>query len=99
MRPSANRHKTTTDNAPRANAGDSSVHEHAGQLGSTTHKQLERRAKTNNSRRVPKDSPGAPIGTVGRVARRPATATQKQTSSEPLPGKPTAGDTVSPRGD
>lgn len=37
MRPSANRHKTTTNNAPRANAGDSSVHEHAGQLGSTTH--------------------------------------------------------------
>lgn len=79
MRPSANRHKTTTDDAPRANAGDSSAHDHAGQLGSTTHSSKKWRLTT------PGASPRthrAPIGTVGRVAPRPATATQKQTSSD-----------------
>jgi hypothetical protein len=81
MRPSANRHKTTTDDAPRANAGDSSsgAHDHAGQLGSTTHTTGK---ATNNSRRVPKDSPGRRSGQWVASPRGPPPRLRSRTSSD-----------------
>ena len=66
MRPSANRPQDQPATPPAPTRGNDQSHDHAGPQGSATH-------KTG----LTQQQPLVPIGTVGRVAPRPAAATQK----------------------